>query len=101
MHDVNGKPLAVGDEVLLRAKITHLSGGEKFCNVTIQSVHPMPIEPYHGCDKCGHFSATTVAHNRWEQTSGQEVPCDGKFTTITGRKETFSSVNTRMLEKVE
>jgi len=65
MHDVNGKPLAVGDEVVLRAKITAIHAAENFCNVNIEAVHPMPTgEPG-------------------------------------GRKETYASVNTKMLEKVE
>jgi len=66
MHDANGKELHVGDEVILRAKITHLSfGSPNYCNVTIEAVHPMPT------DQPG------------------------------GRKETYASVNTKMLEKVE
>lgn len=65
MHDVNGKPLAVGDEVILRAKITQVYPDGKFCNCTIEAVHPMPTD------------------------------------APDGRKETYSSVNTKMLEKVE
>ena len=99
MHDANGKPLKVGDEVVLRAKITQLTGGEKYCNVNIQAVHPMPIEPYSGCKRCGMTSATATAHQRWE--GGNQVDCDGEFGRVEGRLESFSSVNTKMLEKVD
>lgn len=38
-HDVNGKVLAVGDEVILRAKVTTVCPGEEYCNISIESVH--------------------------------------------------------------
>lgn len=39
-HDKNGHKLKVGDEVVLRRKITHLTAGEEYCNVTLE-VAPM------------------------------------------------------------
>lgn len=38
MHDRNGTPLNVGDEVLIPAVITELQPGEEFCNVTLKTV---------------------------------------------------------------
>jgi hypothetical protein len=37
MHDANGTPLKVGDRVMIPAVITHLSPGEDFCNVSIET----------------------------------------------------------------
>jgi len=37
MHDALGKPLKVGDHVLIMAKVTDLSPGEEFCNVTVET----------------------------------------------------------------
>lgn len=39
MHDAIGRPLQVGDTVVLTAKITQLSPTPDYCNVTIESVH--------------------------------------------------------------
>lgn len=38
MHDAKGRPLKVGDVVLIPAKITSLSPGDDYCNVSAQSV---------------------------------------------------------------
>lgn len=38
-HDVNNNLLEVGDEVIVRAKVTSIQTGEEYCNVTIQSVN--------------------------------------------------------------
>lgn len=37
MHDINGTPLAEGDNVLIPAKIKKLHGGEEFCNVDLET----------------------------------------------------------------
>lgn len=39
MHDANGKPLKEGDVVFIPAKITSLSVGEDYCNVSLASVY--------------------------------------------------------------
>jgi len=102
MHDVNGKPLAVGDEVVLRAKIISGVACENFCNVTIEAVHPMPTGKA-SCRKCGceidPASNTTGAHGRYDYETKTSIPCDGVVEM--GRPERYSSVNTKMLEKVE
>lgn len=38
MHDAKGRELKVGDTVLIPAKITQLSPGEDYCNVSASSV---------------------------------------------------------------
>lgn len=38
MHDVNGTRLNVGDIVTIEARITELSGGDDFCNVSLDTV---------------------------------------------------------------
>lgn len=38
-HDFAGKELQVGDEVLLRAKVTAITATEDYCNVTIESLY--------------------------------------------------------------
>jgi hypothetical protein len=38
-HDVKNNLLSVGDEVLVRCKVTALCEGEDYCNVTMESVH--------------------------------------------------------------
>lgn len=38
-HDVNNNLLEVGDEVVLRAKVTSIQTGEEYCNVTIESLY--------------------------------------------------------------
>lgn len=102
MHDVNGKPLAVGDEVILRAKITGIYPGANFCNVAIEAVHPMPTGKA-SCRKCGcevdPATNTTGAHSSYDYALKTSVPCDGRVEM--GRLERYSSVNTKMLEKVE
>ena len=40
MHDRNGNPLNVGDQVTLLAEIVSLNGTENYCNVSIKSVYP-------------------------------------------------------------
>jgi hypothetical protein len=42
-HDVKGRLLKLGDEVVIRGKITQLQTGEEFCNVSVE-IAPMP--PY-------------------------------------------------------
>lgn len=39
MHDKNGKELAIGDTVLIAAKITQLSPGDDYCNVSVQTIN--------------------------------------------------------------
>lgn len=41
MHDKFGHPLTEGDEVLIHAKVTGLSGNAEYCNITVQAVEPM------------------------------------------------------------
>lgn len=38
MHDAKGRPLSVGDVVLLPAKVTQVSATEEYCNVSVQSI---------------------------------------------------------------
>lgn len=38
MHDAKGRPLSVGDRVVIAAEIVSLSSGEDFCNVTVRTV---------------------------------------------------------------
>ena len=40
-HDKNGNALAVGDIVLIRAKVTTVSAGEEYCNLNLETVEPM------------------------------------------------------------
>lgn len=35
MHDANGKPLKVGDRVVIEAEITGLYPSEEYCNVSL------------------------------------------------------------------
>lgn len=37
MHDAKNRPLKVGDRVLIPARVTELSAGNDFCNVTVES----------------------------------------------------------------
>ena len=39
MHDRNGKPLAVGDLVVIHAKVTALQPTEDYCNVSLETTH--------------------------------------------------------------
>lgn len=45
-HDKNGKPLAVGDEVTLRGKVTQVHQGETACNVTVEAAERPEGEGY-------------------------------------------------------
>ncbi|MBN8955722.1 MAG: hypothetical protein J0H17_03890 [Rhizobiales bacterium] len=38
MHDAKNRELKIGDTVLIAAKVTQLSPGEEYCNVSVQSV---------------------------------------------------------------
>lgn len=38
MHDAKGRPLSVGDVVLIPAKVTQVSATEEYCNVSVQSI---------------------------------------------------------------
>jgi hypothetical protein len=40
-HDKNGVLLAVGDEVIVRAKVTQVHTGTEYCNLTLETVEPM------------------------------------------------------------
>jgi len=40
-HDSNNQLLKVGDEVMIRGKITNLCEGEEFCNCTVELTLPM------------------------------------------------------------
>ena len=103
MHDANGKPLKVGDEVVLRAKITSLCEGvSTYCNVSVEFTHRMPTQ-FPVCSKCGAEidpgKNTTGAHGYYSHEQQATIPCEG--TLVAGRIERMSSVNTKMLEKVE
>lgn len=37
MHDFAGRPLAVGDRVLVPFKITSVSANDEYCNVTLET----------------------------------------------------------------
>jgi hypothetical protein len=39
MHDRNGTPLKVGDEVIIHAKVLETMATEDYCNVTLESTH--------------------------------------------------------------
>ena len=40
MHDRNGKALKVGDEVVIRGRITQVSATEEnFCNCTVETIY--------------------------------------------------------------
>lgn len=41
-HDKHGKLIEVGDEVVLRGKVTQVSAGEEYCNVTIETAPMFP-----------------------------------------------------------
>lgn len=43
-HDANGNVIEAGDIVSIRFKVTQVSSGDDYCNVTLQSVIPMPPE---------------------------------------------------------
>lgn len=63
MHDKNGTELKKGDVVLIPAVITELSGGEDFCNVSLESVHgrrPDGCKEYFGAINTG----VLVLHER-------------------------------------
>lgn len=38
MHDAQGRPLAVGDIVLIPARVTSTSATEDYCNLTVESI---------------------------------------------------------------
>jgi hypothetical protein len=41
MHDGKGRPLTVGDTVMVPAKVTSTSSGLEYCNVTVETVASM------------------------------------------------------------
>jgi hypothetical protein len=41
MHDKNGKPLAIGDQVIITATIVDLQSNPEFCNVLVKFDEPM------------------------------------------------------------
>jgi hypothetical protein len=43
-HDLNDKLLMEGDEVVIRAKVKSVTPDAQYCNVTVETAHPMP--PY-------------------------------------------------------
>lgn len=70
-HDKNGKLLQVGDEVILRGKLTYVGPSDDgFCNCSMEFTEKMP---------CG-------------------APGDAAAKP---RTESISALNTRMVEKVE
>lgn len=56
MHDKNGTPLAVGDVVLVEAKVTNTTGGVDYCNATLS----IGFEKAHGPDNVtGNITVNT------------------------------------------
>lgn len=43
-HDANGQLLEVGDLVNVPCKVKSVQAGDEYCNVSLETVHPMP--PY-------------------------------------------------------
>lgn len=46
MHDRNGKPLAVGDKVLIPGVVATVGTPGKHCNLTVATDVPMDDRPY-------------------------------------------------------
>jgi hypothetical protein len=46
MHDRNGTPIQVGDVVLVKAKVTSVSGGVDYCNASLS----VGFDKEHGAD---------------------------------------------------
>lgn len=40
-HDINGKLVEVGQEVVMRFKVTAVQAGEEYCNVNLESVEKL------------------------------------------------------------
>lgn len=40
-HDKNGKALAEGDKVIVRATVKQIHAGEEYCNVGLETDEPM------------------------------------------------------------
>lgn len=49
MHDINGAKLEVGDRVLVEMKVTSVSADQDYCNVQLDTVHPMPGNGLKSC----------------------------------------------------
>lgn len=56
-HDKNNSVLQVGDEVIIRAKITNLTEGEEFCNITVQTIEGRRPD---GCKETFTFNTGVV-----------------------------------------
>jgi hypothetical protein len=41
MHDMNGRPLSVGDSVLVPATITVVQATDEYCNISMETDVPM------------------------------------------------------------
>lgn len=46
MHDKNGKPIKVGDKVVVEGVITSANGGDEYCNVTLGIGHDQEHGPH-------------------------------------------------------
>lgn len=66
-HDVNGKLLQIGDEVILRGKISSIGqvDGDKYCNCCVELKERMPAYP---------DQVTTVSAINAAQVEKVEVP---------------------------
>jgi len=54
-HDANGNSLSVGDEVVLKGRVTEVCATEEYCNVTFQALRtPRPAD-------CGKQFTTNAA----------------------------------------
>lgn len=47
MHDAKGRPLQVGDTVLVPAKVVQCSGDENFCCLDVETLGVMPGNGHH------------------------------------------------------
>lgn len=75
MHDCKGRPLAVGDTVLVPFKVKETYATEEFCNVSLVTVASM----FPGALRT-NFTANTqqvIRANTGDETSYEIVPEDG------------------------
>jgi hypothetical protein len=73
MHDMRGKPINVGDQVLVPCVVTSLGPGSDYCNCSLQTVEPM----YPGKSKTGLTLNTRQFLNPEPRLEGPSDPFDG------------------------
>lgn len=54
-HDAKGQLIEVGDEVILRGKVTQVQAGEEYCNISFEAVN-VPTPP----DCCKSFTTNAA-----------------------------------------